>query len=527
MTLEILANAAVRMLVVGAAAWLMLRLVRVRNAHVELLVWRMWLLASLALPALLYWQIAPSFTTSFHLPVIAADGAGALQEAAPATSGWTQMHILLAIYLAGASLLLLRLLAGLAAMWVISRASARMATAGDVRISARIASPATFGTVILLPRDAREWPTGKLAAVLLHERSHVRGRDGYWSWLARFHAAAFWFNPFAWWLTRRLEALAEITSDDAVVSARHDPLAYAALLLEFARQPNSRSAVMSVAESNVPRRIERLLARTPPGAELPRITRWLALIALIPGIFLAASTTRALAQSSASAESAAVTSAADDTPPSAPGSAAQSPPSNPRAVGVRMKAAANPDAFYPDAAKQARVTGSVLLSVDVDPQGQVVDVKVLEPLPADDPFGFGPAAVEVARRSQYSNPFPVVSNMRFKVKFALTPDPPSRPPSAKLGPAADPELFYPPASKRRLEQGAPIVQACVGADGRLLGDPVVIESSGFADLDHAAIEVARNSRYTAATEAGEVLKKSCLKFKVKFVLTGDPPVPTT
>jgi TonB family protein len=523
MTLEILANAAVRMLVVGAATWLMLRLVRVRNAHVELLVWRMWLLASLALPALLYWQIAPSFTTSFHLPVIAADGADAVQEAVPATSGWAWMRILLAIYLAGASLLILRLIAGLAAMWVISRASSRMATAGDVRISARITSPATFGTVILLPRDAREWPAGKLAAVLLHERSHVRGRDGYWSWLARFHAAVFWFNPFAWWLTRRLEALAEITSDDAVVSARHDPLAYAALLLEFARQPGSRSAVMSVADSNVPGRIERLLARTPPGAELPRVTRWLALIALIPGIFLAASTTRALAQSSASPESAAATAAAGDTPPSAPGSAAQSPSSAPR-IGVRMKAAANPDAFYPDAAKQARVTGSVLVSVDVDPQGQVVDVKVLEPLPADDPFGFGPAAVEVARRSQYSNPFPVVSNLRFKVKFALTPDPPSRPPTAKLGTAADPELFYPPSSKLRLEQGAPIVQACVGADGRLLGDPVVIESSGSADLDHAAIEVAKNSRYTAATEGGKVLKQSCLKFKVKFALTADPPV---
>ena len=156
--------------------------------------------------------------------------------------------------------------------------------------------------------------------------------------------------------------------------------------------------------------------------------------------------------------------------------------------------------------------------------GVSVDVKVLEPLPADDPFGFGPAAVEVARRSQYSNPFPVVSNLRFKVKFALTPDPPSRPPTAKLGTAADPELFYPPSSKLRLEQGAPIVQACVGADGRLLGDPVVIESSGSADLDHAAIEVAKNSRYTAATEGGKVLKQSCLKFKVKFALTADPPV---
>ena len=48
MMLEILANAAVRMLIVGAAAWLLLRLLRVRNAHAELLVWRMWLLARMS-----------------------------------------------------------------------------------------------------------------------------------------------------------------------------------------------------------------------------------------------------------------------------------------------------------------------------------------------------------------------------------------------------------------------------------------------------------------------------------------------
>ena len=76
MTLEILVNATVRMLLVGAAAWLTLRIVRVRNPHVETLVWRMVLLAGLALPALLYWSLAPSFATSFELPAIVAAGPG-------------------------------------------------------------------------------------------------------------------------------------------------------------------------------------------------------------------------------------------------------------------------------------------------------------------------------------------------------------------------------------------------------------------------------------------------------------------
>ena len=108
-------------------------------------------------------------------------------------------------------------------MWRVSRAAQPMTTPDDVRLSARVRSPATFGTTILLPVDAHAWPADRLDAVLAHERAHVRSRDGYWSWLAQLHAAVFWFNPLGWWLQRRLEALAETTSDDAVVAARHDP----------------------------------------------------------------------------------------------------------------------------------------------------------------------------------------------------------------------------------------------------------------------------------------------------------------
>jgi len=76
MMVEILANTAMRLLLLGAATWLTVRIIRVRNPHVEVLVWRMVLLAGLALPALLYLRLAPSFATSFELPMIAAAGAG-------------------------------------------------------------------------------------------------------------------------------------------------------------------------------------------------------------------------------------------------------------------------------------------------------------------------------------------------------------------------------------------------------------------------------------------------------------------
>ena len=63
-----------------------------------------------------------------------------------------------------------------------------------------------------------------------------------------------------------------------------------------------------------------------------------------------------------------------------------------------------------------------------------------------------------------------------------------------------------------------MVQACVGPKGQLLRDPVVTDTSGFPDLDGAAVKVARATKYAAGTEGGSALAESCIKFKVKFVL---------
>jgi protein TonB len=104
-----------------------------------------------------------------------------------------------------------------------------------------------------------------------------------------------------------------------------------------------------------------------------------------------------------------------------------------------------------------------------------------------------------------------------------TPPPAPPPPRAAGSPAkmtrpVNPDDYYPPGSIRREEQGSPVVQACVGPNGRLLRDPVVTDTSGFPDLDGAAVKVAKATRYAAGTEGGSALAESCIKFKVKFVL---------
>lgn len=105
------------------------------------------------------------------------------------------------------------------------------------------------------------------------------------------------------------------------------------------------------------------------------------------------------------------------------------------------------------------------------------------------------------------------------------PPPPAPPPPvrvagspAKMTRPVNPDDYYPPGSIRREEQGSPVVQACVGPNGRLLREPVVTDTSGFPDLDGAAVKVAKATRYAPGTEAGSALAESCIKFKVKFVL---------
>jgi TonB family protein len=88
---------------------------------------------------------------------------------------------------------------------------------------------------------------------------------------------------------------------------------------------------------------------------------------------------------------------------------------------------------------------------------------------------------------------------------------------AKMRRPVNPDDYYPSSSRSRGEQGSPIVQACVGPSGELLREPVVTDTSGFPDLDAAAIKVAKATRYAAGTKDGSAVPESCIKFKVKFV----------
>ncbi len=87
---------------------------------------------------------------------------------------------------------------------------------------------------------------------------------------------------------------------------------------------------------------------------------------------------------------------------------------------------------------------------------------------------------------------------------------------AKMTHPVNPDDYYPSGSRRRQEQGSPVVQVCVGPTGKLLREPIVTDTSGFPDLDGAAIKIAKATGYAAGTENGIAVPESCLKFKIRF-----------
>jgi protein TonB len=120
---------------------------------------------------------------------------------------------------------------------------------------------------------------------------------------------------------------------------------------------------------------------------------------------------------------------------------------------------------------------------------------------------------------------PMETNTTAIADITDKPPPPAPPPPprvagqpARMTRPANPDDYYPPGAIRREEEGSPVVQACVGPNGRLLREPVVTDTSGFPDLDGAAIKVAKATRYASGTDNGAALPESCIKFKVKFVL---------
>ena len=310
MILAILADSALRSLILGSVVWIGLNLLRVNNPHVHMTSWVMVLVASLSMPLLMHWATVSVTVDALPLPAPEALWpAGsplpeplnpslpsdlAMPVAARASyAGVSWLAVGSAIYAFVAGLLLLRLATGIYLTWRLARAARPLSESWtadwSVRVSHVIAGPVTFGSTILLPPQCVDWDVPKRRAVLAHEGAHVVNRDFYVLLLASLNRAVFWFSPFAWWHLSRLAELAEIISDAFALEVLEDRLSYAEILLDLVQHVRRAPAGLEMARAGTVRaRVERILATATAPAKLGWRKRIWTLAAILPVVVISA-----------------------------------------------------------------------------------------------------------------------------------------------------------------------------------------------------------------------------------------------
>lgn len=202
---------------------------------------------------------------------------------APAPRSLPWGSVLLAVWAAGALVVLVRLGLGLGrALAIVRRAvpisgpaieAATREAGARARVceSAEVEAPAVtgvFSPVVLVPRSARTWSDARWRAVLLHELAHVRQRDCLANVVAQIACATSWFDPLSWLVARRLRTERELAADERALSTGARPTDYAGHLLAIAAGASAARGVpagaLGMAErSELPARIEAIVR---PGA---------------------------------------------------------------------------------------------------------------------------------------------------------------------------------------------------------------------------------------------------------------------
>jgi TonB family protein len=167
------------------------------------------------------------------------------------------LSLMLLLWALGALFVVVKLLAGLARLALVSARSAPVVEEGwaqmvssqckrlgilrpvQILLSADPASmPLTWGFVrprILLPTGATQWSPERRRTVLSHELAHIARHD----WLAQIFAeltrALYWFHPLMWFAAAKLRSESERACDDSVLNSGVDPSHYANQLLGLAR----------------------------------------------------------------------------------------------------------------------------------------------------------------------------------------------------------------------------------------------------------------------------------------------------
>jgi uncharacterized protein (TIGR03435 family) len=256
--------------------------------------------AAMAAAPVLTWSLlrpeAPNaVATSFTAPLSAATSTTVRGNPVSALIGGYRavpapfLPWVVAVWLAGATALWLRLLGGwaLAARlrstcsrpappkWqqTFNRLRIRIRVSGPVRLrlSPMVDTPGAMGwlrPVVLMPAGAfAGLSTGHVEALLLHEPAHIRRHDYLINILQSVVEALLFYHPAVWWVSGHIRSERELCCDDLAVSVSGDAVAYARALAELgSAAPATFGAVMAANGGSLANRIARLIGQPRPAA---------------------------------------------------------------------------------------------------------------------------------------------------------------------------------------------------------------------------------------------------------------------
>jgi TonB family protein len=365
---------AVKATIILAAAFAATALLTRRSAAMRHLVWISSFGLLLALPAVV--AVLPSWNPAPIQFVLGTAVGGSRTASSTAIAGtW------LNVWFAGMLIFLMRLALSHLMLWRNLPASR-----GNRRLQhPSIAAPMTWGIfrpVILLPVD--DTPE----SVLRHEQAHVERRDGLWLLAAQLTCAIYWFHPLAWLAARKAAEERERACDDRVLRSGAAAVNYADALLACARRTVAAPAAALPATHALERRVRAILDANIERSLPSR--RWTA--AILAGALLVALPIAALRAQD-------VHKVADcDTPP-------------------RLLFKVEPD--YTQEARDAKISGTVTLSIVVGRDGSARDIVVIEGLDS----GLDGKAIEAVKKWRFEpgkiKDKPVDVQARIEINFRL------------------------------------------------------------------------------------------------------------
>jgi TonB family protein len=241
----------------------------------------------------------------------------------------------------------------------IANLEVRTGATADYRVSAAVEGPLMCGwrnPVILLPAGFTDMPSAERMGVLAHELTHVRRQD----WLKLLAEEALrcivWFTPAVHIILRRGRVAREMQTDALAVEATRDRGSYLNALVEIARRPIRADALVAPLFLE-PRSLKARVATLLEDRPMSNTRRFLAFAAIFLLLPLAGRWARDAFPSRLQAAQGTVHKVGED--------------------GVKApKLLTKVEPQYTDEASEAKLEGTVILKLEVHPDGRAYNIRV-------------------------------------------------------------------------------------------------------------------------------------------------------